>query len=494
MVTSSEAKNGEKTCALNGKHFHSAYNPSREAEQYVLRLEIPFNPAAIIIIEPAFSYCARFLRNRFPEAALCAIRLCADFSEYDHLWDYSFYTDTTPALSEQLFSALGEENLCSALFFAWPPAEQIFLEKTKSAWQEIKSAVLKSRDVLATRSFFAKRWLKNTVRFCYHIRHTAIIKKGDADIVIAASGPSLTSSLPKIKEHRNEIFLIAVSSALLPLLHAKIQPDVVISTDGGWWAKKHLSAPGYDVSALVFACAAEGAVHAELAAQNTIVPLYYDDGIEKEFFTVCKINAMSATRNGTVSGTAAEFALALTSGNVYFCGLDLSPAKGFQHTQPNALELLNEAKDFRLNPKSTRMAASECASQGSLEIYRNWFAAQSERLGKRLFRLSDNYKFSHTLGKIQDITWNDFSVRHKKDGFTLPKIIRTKPSANGRAEKLFKAIHTVFSSDKYISELCPVESMMEKRTTSKDEQKKYALTIAEKKERCIEELEKQIYG
>ena len=36
--------------------------------------------------------------------------------------------------------------------------------------------------------------------------------------------------------------------------------------------------------------------------------------------------------------------------------------------------------------------------------------------------------------------------------------------------------------------------MMEKRTTSKDEQKKYALTIAEKKERCIEELEKQIYG
>ena len=487
----SDAKNGEKTCASGGKYLHSSYNPTREAEQYVAHLSAPFNPSAVIIIEPALSYCAPFLRKRFPDATLCAVRLSNDFSASDGAWDSVFAADG--ALADILFCRLGEETLCAALFFAWQPSEQVFSAETTDVWQAIKAAVLKSRDVLATRAYFAKRWIKNTVRFCARVQNTALIQKGSADIIVAASGPSLRTSLPFLAQHRASFFLLAVSSALLPLLHAGITPDVVLSTDGGFWAKKHLALSGYDVSAVPFALAAEGACPAAVLKTNVIVPLYYEDGIEKDFFTACTIPAMSATRNGTVSGTAIALALALTSGNVYACGLDLAPAQGFQHTGPNALEAQDEAKDNRLRTKQTRIAASAC-NGGALTVYRDWFAAESERLAKRVFRLSDSYPFVHTLGKMRDVDWDFFTREHASAPSTtiFPRIVRTELPHTDRARVIRTCADACFAGDAYDAELCPVESLMQKRALTEHERAAYTETIARKKAQFVRELEQRI--
>ena len=487
MITFSTAKNGEKTCEIDGKHLQSAYNPSREAEQFVLRLNAGFLPDVIILIEPGLSYCASFLRKRFPQTQLCAVRLSNDFYAQDNLWDYCLPADEH--LADKLFDALGEEKLCSALFFSWPPAEQVFALEVSKAWQAIKQAVLKSRDVLATRTYFAKRWIKNAVLFCNHVQRTDILKKGECAIVVAASGPSLRTSLPKISAYRNRFFLIAVSSALLPLMNHNIVPDLVISTDGGFWAKKHLSVSGQDFTNIPFAIATEGACPTEILEKNTVIPLYYADGIEKKFLDQCEITAMEAQRNGTVSGTAAQFALALTSGNVYFCGLDLALAKGFQHTQPNALEIQNAAKDNRVRTKETRTASSECASQGSLEIYRNWFIAESPKLANRLYRLSDHYPYSNTLGQIQDITWESFAQKQPHEAKQKPSLVPCAKKADDTPSRLATAINTISQSAYFTKELCPVEVMLKKRALTETESAEHEKTIAKKTTAFCEELQ-----
>lgn len=493
VISFSDAKNGEKTCSLAGKHIHSAYNPSREAEQFVLHLNVPFNPAAVIIIEPALSYCLPFLRKRFPDARLCAVRVASDFSESDDKWDVCLYAKNDCGLGEQLFSALGEETLCSAVFFSWTAAESVFPEDTKAVWQEIKSAVLKSRDVLATRSFFATRWLKNTVKYCVQLKNPALIKKGTCDIVVAASGPSLMTSIPKLKAFRDDFFLIAVSSALLPLLAHHIRPDLVISTDGGYWAKKHLEANRFPAKDIPYAIAAEGSCPAELLEHSIVVPLYYEDGLEKEFLADCKIPAMSAQRNGTVSGTAAEFALSLTEGNIFFCGLDLAKTPAEQHCAPNALEQLKEIKDNRLNPKENRIAAAASGNEGALAVYRNWFTAESYRLGKRLYRLSKNHAYPTTLGKIQDINWETFErIRHRAS--KKPEIVRCEKKNGGYEEKLILRIQALEKTESFARELCPVETMLKKRAFSEDERRSYEATISEKTTAFAKELEKLIYG
>lgn len=486
-IVFSDAKNGELTCSLGGTYVHSAYNPSKEAKQFVTGLSAPFTPSAVIIIEPALSYCAPFLRNRFPQTALYAIRLCTVFSAYDGAWDAVCAADD--ALGDRLFDQLGEETICSALFLAWQPSERLFPGEAKHAWQAIKTVVLKSRDVLGTRAFFAKRWIKNAVRFCAHIQHPAILHKGTADILIAASGPSLRTSLPHIAAFRPRFFIIALSSALLPLLHEGITPDLVLSTDGGFWGKKHLACCGHAMPRIPFALAAESASPAALLETQTVVPLWYDDSIAVPMLRACGIPAMRAVRNGTVSGTALDFALALTDGTIYLCGLDLAAAQGFQHTQPNALERSHAAHDGRLRPKHTRLAASATVAHGALAVYRTWFVSASERVEKRVFRLSDSYGFAHSLGKIRDINWNAFANTAPGQEQTFPSIEHIRLASSDRKKILAELLPELFATNQYDRELYPIETLMRKRAATESERVAYAQTISHGKAQFVRELQ-----
>ena len=69
-----DSKSGDKTCSINSIRLHSSYDPVKEAQRYVSSLDINFVPSLIVVTEPALSYCAYFLRKRFPKTILVAIR------------------------------------------------------------------------------------------------------------------------------------------------------------------------------------------------------------------------------------------------------------------------------------------------------------------------------------------------------------------------------------------------------------------------------------
>ena len=195
------AKNGEQTCRLNGKYFHSAYAPSKEAQTFCNSIECTFKPSCVIILEPALSFCAAFLRKNFPSVELIAIRFTDVFCKTDSLWDKVFYFFQTENFAQKLYSALGEEKILSALILDWPGSKNIFPEISNSAWKEIKTAVLTARDVLYTREKFAKRWFLNSLAFCKFGQDFYSLCRIKKDILVTASGPSLSSSLKNIKKY-----------------------------------------------------------------------------------------------------------------------------------------------------------------------------------------------------------------------------------------------------------------------------------------------------
>ena len=158
------SRTGELTCSVQGKYLHSKYNQQTEGERFAGNIQADFSPLCVFILEPALSYCASPLKKKFPGTSLCAIRFSKDFSQADDKWDKVFYLKDSPiALSEVLFNSLGEEKLISSLAFDWTASKNIFPEESMLAWQEINKAILKARDVLATRAYFSKRWLKNKI-------------------------------------------------------------------------------------------------------------------------------------------------------------------------------------------------------------------------------------------------------------------------------------------------------------------------------------------
>lgn len=416
MIYFEKAKNGSPTCRTEGQYLHSKYNPQDEAEKFIQSLRPDFNPFCIIIAGPCLSYCIEPLQKRFASVPLYAVQYASRFTEKTEdialprsaVWNAVFCTEQKNAhqLAEHMFDVLGEQLIFGAFFAAWPPAERIFADQSGIFWQAVKLMLQKSRDVLATRAFFSRTWLKNTVRFFIRARHICGIEKGEKPVLAAASGPSLQTSIPYIKKYRNSFFLLGLSSAVPALAENGIYPDLCISTDGGFYAEAHLRileklfAQGIS---LPLAVSAESRINSPLSEHLPLIPLCYGDGIESLLFDYCGIPAVHALRNGSVSGTAAGLALSLTSGPVYFCGLDLESGSGYKHTQPNMLEKNDELGDNRLRTQLSRLSVP---SDGALDIYRAWFSSRSEAFSKRLFRLCVQ-PYRKTLGAIRDSAWEN---------------------------------------------------------------------------------------
>ena len=186
-----------------------------------------------------------------------------------------------------------------------------------------------------------------------------------------------------------------------------------------------------------------------------------------------------AVRNGTVSGTALELALSITNGPVFACGLDLCHHSGFQHCQPNQLEVSNLQLDRRLAPKETRLYPQQLPSQ-SLEIYAQWFQNQSQRFCQRFYRLStEDYSYSNQLGHIQDIDWKEFDTitsQWEKDlgrPPISPEICREKiPDAASRCKTLKKTLLKYKEQglpDTWLAAILPAELALRNRSTDKEE-------------------------
>ena len=444
--------------------IHSAYNPQNEAKVFVQSTEIPFKAQTLVILEPGLSYCAPFFREKFPGIRLCAVRFTNAFSEADTLFDAVFHlfsADERHTFEAELQAFFKEDGILYAHFAQWLPCAKIFAELSDIAWAVIKKQLELSQTILNTNGYFSKRWLKNAVAFIRNGRHFATIERGTEPVLIAASGTSLSSSLYEIQKIRNRVFLIAVSSALSPLLHHGITPDLVISTDGGYWAKLHLTAL-LKQHGIPLALSAEGAAFSKILSQSTIVPLSYQDGAGSALLPRCGIPSFSAERNGTVSGTALEAALSMTSGPVFLCGLDLASARGFQHTMPNALDSQNDAVAGRLCTKETRITRSRF-NAGALAVYEAWFSRESSRFSARAFRLSAGFSYANTLGSIRDIDFSE-AKRMLPKSFTPIKISCSEAKTGDAQQNARRFLKEKQHDEAFIKECFPIEYLSYRRT------------------------------
>lgn len=495
-----QAKNESLSAKADGAFLHSSYNPQAEAQRFAQGLDVDFIPTCVVVIEPALGYCAPFLKERFPSAKIGAIRLCSDFAESDGLFDFvlSLSGGNTgnacnageAPLSERLYDALGEERLFQTFFCEWPASARIWNERTKEAWSQIKAAMEKAKSVLATREYFAKRWLKNKILFLKNISRVRSLKEITRPVVICASGPSLEGALPYIKRARDKIFLCALSSSISVLRHFGVQPDLCLSEDGGYWAKKHLEPLEKTFFDCPLALATEAACPACLLDSKSLVPLLYDDdAFSKAAFNSLGIDGAAARRNGTVSGSALELFLGLTDQPIFFAGLDLQSSAGQSHSRPNALEAQSAQSDCRLRPKEQRLARSSFANE-SLELYRAWFC-NYKLGGRKAYRLQGKVPFKSALGQIVDISADSLESRLPQsagaaDFFTSEKEISI---SRQEREKTIKEIFLEWAkSDDFKMELFPADAIIEKREKDENEKARRSLLIKEKSQKLCDEI------
>lgn len=410
-ITYVKAKNGQDTCLADNRPLHSLYNPENEAKQFVNAQinTINYIPSNIVISGIIFPYCISYIKKYFPNCRVSSIFYSKQIIA-DNQFDKVFYISTN--LSEELYQYLTEEHYSDTLFISWKPAETIYPKEYKETWNQIKDYINKSSQIIATRIFFSHKWIYNSINFLLNEKNKIIFSRSNLPVLLICSGTTLKDSIPYIKKHENDFFILCVSSAITVLLKNNITPDLCISTDGGFYASKHLyelHRSNISKTRIPLAISSESMIPSFIYTSTPIVYLKYsDEDIEKPEYL--STDGYIVRRNGTVSGTAYDLARQVTNNKIYAIGLDLALSKGFQHTQPNELELDNSKRDNRLSTMEHRQSVKQFAS-GSMETYAKWFESQSNELDQNFARLKTREQvFSRNLMNIEEINWEDINI------------------------------------------------------------------------------------
>jgi hypothetical protein len=242
-----------------------------------------------------------------------------------------------------------------------------------------------------TTAAFGKKWFRNFFRNLTNINKTILYRQTEIPVIVTGAGPSLEQALPIIKKTESCALIIAASSSVMALSKNDISPDIIITTDGGNWALLHIYPK---IRQLIPETPLAVNLCAALPSQCTGTPfLIINDGSLWQSIILNELSLPSVLipQRGTVSATAVDLALLLSSGNIYLTGMDFSVNDIVTHARPYSFDSLLFDRADRLNSVySESFTRSSLIRQGgSLEIYAAWFKNQLTLWPKRIFSIGD---------------------------------------------------------------------------------------------------------
>jgi hypothetical protein len=139
--------------------------------------------------------------------------------------------------------------------------------------------------------------------------------------VLVAAGPSLARTLPSLAALKGRTPIIAVDTAVRPLLAAGIVPDFMVAIDANYWNYSHLD--GLDLSEVVMIL--HPAVHPDLARIPCRARLFFgaNDPLIHRIEDALGERGELLT-GGTVAATAFDLARKMGCSPIVFTGQDLS--------------------------------------------------------------------------------------------------------------------------------------------------------------------------
>jgi len=478
------------------KSLHSRYNPKGEAERYINSLSLNDRIRFFILIEPGLGYMTAPLRRRVPNARIIAIHAEGKTEQnteslpFDLLKtnapDSEWYPDMDIPLQNFLENEIDDCGATEIRILEWRPALALYGELYLNLVEEAAAFVKRSDANIRTTKGFGSRWLKNFFKNLELIREVFCPVQLSIPFLVTGAGPGLEESISLIKEEsrRDSLFILAVSSSAAALKAGGLIPDMVISTDGGNWARFHLyefwrmennraasnCRPPFSFSGSAnygSTLPLAAALTAALPSQSESLPILpISDGSLWQTLILKELNIphIVLPQRGTVSASALDLAFALSKDEIYIAGMDLATRDIRSHARPYSLDCILEEKAARLNPlySQTYRRSSMIKAGGSFDVYASWFEKEIRIFSKRLHPLGDNNPLFSSCKNNLPKKVQTVSIREKNKYFPENfKIVKLKHEDNISARAfavLERAIKDPCLSLKLRKELSPLLS------------------------------------
>jgi hypothetical protein len=385
---------GFPTVYVGDMALHSRYNPVSEAEKYIDSLHFREEVRFFILLEPGLGYTAAVLQKKFPGAVILILHVSDFFasrkdpSETFPVWS----PGSGRALPDFLEDHIPDTEAASVALVEWRPSRTAFGKAYLRIFAETVEHIKRADANKRTTDAFGKRWFRNVFKNLALLNRAPLYRPFAAPLVVTGAGPSLEEAIPRLAERKKKspLFILAASSSAQALLAADLQPDLILSSDGGNWALLHL----YEAlrkPRSAFAAALSAALPSQFAALPWL-PISDGSLWQNTLLQSMGLPFVSFPQRGTVTAAALDLAFLLCRGKVYIAGTDLGSRDIQTHARPYSFERLLEEKATRLNPAYSQrfFRAAALAASGSQGIYAQWFARQSASWPDRLFSLGNN--------------------------------------------------------------------------------------------------------
>jgi hypothetical protein len=371
-----------------GKTLHARKDPDREASNLVS--DIPVRAGTVVLfLGLGLGHQVRRLKSRFPrtfgEATIIVVeRSVETFSLLCAREDVSFLKDTFLFVGEasrrveQFIEQLSALGVTGHRIVALRGCTALHPDYYRRIENFFRMSLAGKLSDLLTRFAFESLWAKNIIENLPSLVDRQSIAafrgalRGQPALVVNA-GPSLYHQLDLISDLQTRVHLIAVDTALTPLMKGGTIPDFVVTLDAGFFNTldfrwPFISRTPVQEMRLVADMVAhplilshwEGAIYfsetsptetAEKPGERNRVPFL--DQFRKHYPTLPTLDC-----GGSISTTAIELALFMDADPVYVTGLDLSYDDYKTHVNSTALYELFARKSERFSSIDTAMIGS----------------------------------------------------------------------------------------------------------------------------------------
>ena len=472
-------KSPHPTVKIRGKYLHSPYDPLREAEKLTSR-ENYSDKTHIILFEPGLGYGAELLLERYPRLRLLIISpldLLTDKLKRDERVAF-WLNNGERGLQAFLSEHIHESDLNYLAYLPWPPSVRILPEEAAETGKAIGDFLKRLRANHAHVSGFGRKNLRNSLINYLTCSPARLPRLQGLPVIVAASGPSLEKNLASLRKRASGYFIISLPSAVRALKAADISPQLILSTDPGYWAARHFRHFPDDIPV---GLGLNGNCLKKKAAASHIL-FNQQSFLDNALLNDLKLPVIPST--GSVALSALEFVRVMGAESLTFAGLDLCMKDIKSHTSPHSFDNLLQAQSSRLHPLHqiyfSRVSAMTAYRKGqlrfgyALEQYKAWLESRNDRLP--LYRLDSE---TPSLGGVREIAnlpekpkirpqWTEIpypglSERKKKARVLLSLWMKEAEKSLGSPASLTSSEQGAFSD--FLYTLIPEEFSLLKKNT-----------------------------
>lgn len=359
------SKNGILIPVKNRIYVCSKYDPVHEAEIFASQFE---KKEKFFVVAGLCSgwHIEKLLNENFDRKIIIVenaaedfdflrqIPLCKKLSEDSRIIFSTPQSLFTDILSNYLPAIFGNLNFC--FLRGW---ENAFLDKMPLIKTIVEKAIKTVKADFAVQSHFGKIWNKNifeNLKIASEQKNTSqtienLKKNNEKTAAIIAAGPTLDTTVEKLKKNPDKYFIISTDTAYSSLLRSKIVPDAVVSIDGQNISYAHfLHQAQKNKTVFAFDLCANSIPAKKISVQKSKI-LFFESGhplsvLASRFNGTNFIHLNSGS--GTVTIAATDLAFFLGFEKIEFFGADFAYLNGKPYAKGTYLDDIFYKKQNRL--------------------------------------------------------------------------------------------------------------------------------------------------